>query len=613
MTKISVIMPAYNCESYISESIKSILGQTFSDFEFIIINDGSTDSTLDIINQFAKDDERIKIINHETNKGLIYSLNEGIDNAKGEYIARMDADDISLPKRFEKQVEYLDNHLDVGVLGGGGQNFGANNDTNYSPEFVDLIELLRGVGFYHPSVMIRTKILHKNNIRYDSEYYLVEDHDLWARLLKYTKLRNLQEILIKYRVHSDSVSNKNRDLQQHNKSKIRRRLLESISTNPYYQKKIMDLACGISTTKEDYCYKILKKIPLITIANKSTNKRIIYLFNNIPLLKIKNDILYLFGLIKIGTLSKNEIKKVSFNNFYDYKIDNKNILKHLRNIGKFVYIPNSGNLGDMIIAQSTIGFFNDNNLSYEMFKFDMKQPETIVYGGGGPWIKEYEKSWKKWLPIFKRAKRVIILPSSFDNCENLIKTLDERFTVFCREEKSFKYLKEKNTKAEIILDHDMAFRLKNKHINGKFPIEYIDNYFAVKRLLHSISHPKKVIKFLRDDVEKANNLTSDLDISTLMYGESDSELSHIDFCAKLMFTGIDAADIVITDRLHVAIAASLLNKEVFMLDNSYCKLSNVYKHTMSKNKKIHFIDHIPEIKKSKSRKNHKNYEILKLI
>src|SRR5215204_4839876 len=111
---VSVVLPAYNCEKYIAKAIESVLRQTFTDFEFIIINDGSSDRTEEIIRSFS--DPRILYQVNKINKGLVYTLNKGIDNAKGRYIARMDGDDIALPERFEKQFEYLQLNKEVDIL-----------------------------------------------------------------------------------------------------------------------------------------------------------------------------------------------------------------------------------------------------------------------------------------------------------------------------------------------------------------------------------------------------------------------------------------------------------------------------------------------------------------
>ena len=206
MPKISVLMTTYNSQEYISEAIESILNQTFKDFEFIIINDGSTDKTAEIIKSY--EDKRIKFIDNEKNQGLVTVLNQGLELCKGEYIARMDSDDISLPERFAKQVEYLDAHKEVGILGTSFYQFGKNvkekifiKKTN-----VTYLDAALDCPVAHPSIMMRKSVLDKYNLRYRPEYKHAEDYDLWARAIKYTKIENLPDVLLKYRYHATNIS-----------------------------------------------------------------------------------------------------------------------------------------------------------------------------------------------------------------------------------------------------------------------------------------------------------------------------------------------------------------------------------------------------------------------
>ena len=127
MPKVSVVMPAYNAEKYIGEAIESILNQTFRNFEFIIINDGSVDRTKEIIQEY--DDPRIVLLENDKNSGIVVTLNKGVDAATGEYIARMDADDIALSNRIEQQVMFLNTHRNIGVVGSALQIFGEEIDT----------------------------------------------------------------------------------------------------------------------------------------------------------------------------------------------------------------------------------------------------------------------------------------------------------------------------------------------------------------------------------------------------------------------------------------------------------------------------------------------------
>jgi glycosyltransferase involved in cell wall biosynthesis len=209
LPSVSVVMPVYNAEKYLFEAIQSILEQTFTDFEFIIINDGSEDSSLSIIKEFMRFDERIVLVSRE-NKGLIYSLNEGFRLSKGQYIARMDADDISLPTRFEKQVKELSSNESVGVCGCWAEVFGENINSHLWKMPIEnsalKSRLLFSVPFIHPSVMLEKKLIQKYNLQYNSKYKNAEDYKFWLDFSKITSFSNIPEVLVKYRYHSESVS-----------------------------------------------------------------------------------------------------------------------------------------------------------------------------------------------------------------------------------------------------------------------------------------------------------------------------------------------------------------------------------------------------------------------
>lgn len=222
--RISVVLPAYNAEEFIAEAIESILNQTFTDFELIILNDGSTDRTPEIIQKYAKMDKRIVFVNNPENRGLIAVLNQGLDMARGEFVARMDADDISLPKRFEKQVAYMDSHPDVGVLGTVIQGFGMLDWPGIQIPVVTVFDMLKQNYMAHPSIMIRKSILDKHNLRYNPEYKHCEDLELWSRMIFLTKFHNVMEKLLMYRVSGHNVSMNNGEHQKKMTAEIRNNL-----------------------------------------------------------------------------------------------------------------------------------------------------------------------------------------------------------------------------------------------------------------------------------------------------------------------------------------------------------------------------------------------------
>ena len=218
--KISVIMAVYNEEKYIREAIESILNQTFRDFEFIIVDDGSTDNTPKILEEYAKKDSRIRILRNEKNIGLTKSLNKAIKQAKGEYIARMDADDIAMKERLEKQLDFMEKNPDVGLVGTSfyfineeGKILGKNI---YPTKDEDLRRILiKNNTFCHPSIMIRKEVFDKIGL-YDESFETSQDYELYFRVAKYFKLANLEEPLLYWRVSKESISFKNEIKQRKN-------------------------------------------------------------------------------------------------------------------------------------------------------------------------------------------------------------------------------------------------------------------------------------------------------------------------------------------------------------------------------------------------------------
>lgn len=207
MPKVSVIMPVYNTpENYLREAIESILKQTYSDFEFIIINDGSTNNAESVILSYG--DSRIVYVKNEQNLKLIKTLNKAFELAKGEYIIRMDADDISVKNRIEKSVEYMDNNRNIAAAGT--YAIGTPNKLRFMPpkKNEDIKPFLRYVMncMIHPSMIIRTCILRENNLLYDENYLHNEDYKLWLLLNKIGELANIPEVLLVHRLHETSVS-----------------------------------------------------------------------------------------------------------------------------------------------------------------------------------------------------------------------------------------------------------------------------------------------------------------------------------------------------------------------------------------------------------------------
>ena len=232
MPQVSVIMPVYNAGTYLGQAIKSVLEQTFDDFELIVIDDGSTDSSRDIILSFS--DSRIKYHKNEENLGVIKSLNKAISICSGEFIIRMDADDICEPQRFEEQIRFMKKHPDTGLCGTWAKVIDSQNNISgkivnqTSPEFIS-ISLLFTIPLVHPSVCFRASIL-KYNL-YDNVPH-AEDYELWRRLNDQTKMANLPKYLLQYRWHNSNISKEKQTIQEESKKMVIRKELTKLNLNP---------------------------------------------------------------------------------------------------------------------------------------------------------------------------------------------------------------------------------------------------------------------------------------------------------------------------------------------------------------------------------------------
>ncbi len=206
---VAILMPVYNSEKYLKQAIESILNQTFREFVFYIYNDGSTDDSEKII--LSCNDSRIKYINNEVNKGLIYTLNKGIETVEADYLIRMDADDISHPSRIETQINFMNAHPQVIVSGCQAKYFGASSaKTNY-PLTNKAIKahLLFSNVMIHPSVIIRLKRIKEKALNYNPDFLHSEDYEFWWKCSKHGELGNVDEVLLNYRLEGQNITTLN--------------------------------------------------------------------------------------------------------------------------------------------------------------------------------------------------------------------------------------------------------------------------------------------------------------------------------------------------------------------------------------------------------------------
>lgn len=230
--QVSVVMAVHNGLPYLSDAVESILAQSWEDLEFIIIDDASTDESIKVLSQFA--DERIRIIQNAKRGGLAKSLNSGIDTSKGDYIARMDADDVSLPKRLERQITFMQTRPELDICGTWARTIGHKPEQLWQYPDADAYikaEMLFASVLVHSSVMLRRDSVLAHDIRYNEKLEAAQDYELWTRMMDKLVFANVPELLLEYRLHSDQVGVRQGDKQQEVADDVRIKLLEKIGVD----------------------------------------------------------------------------------------------------------------------------------------------------------------------------------------------------------------------------------------------------------------------------------------------------------------------------------------------------------------------------------------------
>ncbi|MDX2173401.1 MAG: glycosyltransferase family 2 protein [Bacteroidota bacterium] len=281
---ISVLMPVYNGEKYLREAIDSILNQSYPNFEFIVINDGSIDSTESII--LSYNDNRIRYIKNEINLGLIQTLNNGFAIAKGKYVARMDADDISLPNRLKHQLEFMLLHPEVGVCGCDYVQFSGavkKHHTAFYKHDEIFGFMLFNSSIIHPSLLIKKEVLQNINPIFDSNYKHAEDFELWAKLVFTTKFSAIQSTEFEYRLHKSQVTTVHKAEQINSANKVRKTILQKAGF--VFSENELAIHCKIGSSQRFTSFAELQQVEnwLKKIVEQNQTLKIIdeQVFNNI--------------------------------------------------------------------------------------------------------------------------------------------------------------------------------------------------------------------------------------------------------------------------------------------------------------------------------------------
>lgn len=244
---VSVLMSVHNEPArFIEVAVKSICEQTYKNLEFIIIDDASEEETYDCLKDLADKHDIIKLYRNERNIGLTATLNKGLALCNGEFIARMDADDYSLPERIERQVDYLNEHSEIDILGTGVVSFGLDIKFMSPVDGFSYSDVQSSLFFQsslcHPSVLIRKKFLIDNKLSYDENVKKGQDYDLWERASVCGNLAVMPEVLLFYRTHKKQITSTNRGEQDMTLKKVMKRRLNRIGINPSEEDMLCHLA-----------------------------------------------------------------------------------------------------------------------------------------------------------------------------------------------------------------------------------------------------------------------------------------------------------------------------------------------------------------------------------
>ena len=285
MARVTVFIPVYNAEKYLKDTIDSILNQTFKDFELLLINDGSTDKSVEIIESF--NDKRIRLVHNEKNMGLPFTRNRALEIINSEYIALMDSDDISHKDRLKEQVEFLDINRDIDVVGSDFMMFFPNGKKKYvktpnNPEYIKFY-LIFGICIANPSTMLRKSFLNKYNLKYRDNFFVCQDYSFWVDIIKYGKISNISKPLLYYRSGHDNISRRSSE----KKAKQRKELIDKIhiraiknngfSLNDEELEIFNDIFC--ENIKSNISKTDIKKIEKIIRKLMNQNKKNIEFYN----------------------------------------------------------------------------------------------------------------------------------------------------------------------------------------------------------------------------------------------------------------------------------------------------------------------------------------------
>lgn len=635
--QISIVVPVYCVEKYIRRCVESLINQTFSDIDIIFVDDCSTDHSVQIIEEYAHRDPRIRILHQEKNSGQGACRNWGIQISQAPYIMFCDSDDYYAPTMCEKMYTAIQNapQADMAMC-----NFTAFYEYDVAtPGFKPFThcgfkrmtrQIKENTYMYVWSRIYRRDFLNQYNIRFP-EGYFYEDWYFYHVCAAHARgIFFLTDKLYHYRRRKNSTSHvkevsgvdylpigimlweyaKKHDFLKKDNGYLIEVCSLLIDFGLFYSIKSGQKTAALKTLKDFIAQENITRenipLPLLNALAKNMGMNGLKQRHLGSIIKVREDFwektTYLFGMsilkdrfhfdmVTRRMLSFKKRHTFSSEQFFRFPEYDSTLLDVLKELDTFTYIPSPGDMGDVLATAATLRYFDSNSLRYIIYK-EWLAADHIVFGGGDFWSNEDESAWEQFLPLFRQANKVVILPSRFKNCDKLFHILDERFTVFCSDADSYRYLTSVPTGASIILDHDMSTRavpqMATHHVpHPKNPARC---YNTLRACLES-SQAGVAMFMSSDDADHYINLayTAHIDGST--------SRNNIFFNAKFLLCLVGMYQTIVTDHPRVGIAAALMGREVYMIGED-CE--GIYNQSLSQYAHVHFANKMPEHVAAKS-------------
>lgn len=654
LPSISMIVPVSHTEQQLCQLLDSLLAQTLRELEILCINDAADAATAALLNAYAARDSRIRLLHHATRRGHAAAYNTGISSARAPYIMFCRAQAWYAPTLCAQLLAALQGNDGVDMAICGVQVHGIRRRRRLR-KFARLYHRMQtGLVPGSPALaqsddsdlcnkLFRRSIIAALGLRFAENLVHHGDFHFFHRYIPHVRSAYVEPAALCHRspgspaaaceptpaaavellhaacrlwghfcgrasgmaglwhthgerlwmrcLHRFAACDKRGALRRQAAEPLRRFLTEqgymragALTALPAPLAEGLDLL---------YCAAGARQRRGLATETRSYSEYRLSLCG-LPLRRVQ------YGFDAITTTSSPVGRPrvqhgISAAAFHPFELDNSALLATLRSLGEFTFIPDQGNLGDALLATATLRFFDAHHLPYRMLCDAPEPADVVVYGGGGIWIPDYEQEWLRFLPIFRQAKRVVILPGSYRHCDRLLEVADERFTLFCREMDSYAYLRSSGCKATIIPDHDMALRLTADFLAE--PREKEPKQFRSNEIPRSFAHlPQCDVGYLlRSDSEGADipYVPGAVDLSACAGFSALATRAELAFYARFMLCAVDYFGTIVTDRLHVGIAAALMGKQTYLLDNSYRKLSAVYTHSLQSCPHIHMVEQLP--------------------